>query len=197
MKLNSKISTLLHSQFKKNMQDSQRIFEEINKEMQEFKKLIEEKQNDTLRIVYNKFQNQLSQEKEKFLKLRAEIKQNEENINNSFKMEEEEEKVSPPKNNINKNQEERQKNINDIYQKTILVSDISKNINEIATMQEAKVESIESNIRSGKDNCEKATGELEVKHSKVKQEYSNNGKLAFYLIILIIVFSLLVYFTKH
>ncbi|MCQ2816153.1 MAG: hypothetical protein MJ252_02695 [archaeon] len=167
--------------------------------MNEFKTVIDTKNNDTLRLVYKNFQNQINQEKSKCVKLRNELKNNEENPQKEIvKEEDEEEKNSIPINtNLIPEQDEKLKNINEIYEKTMLVSDISKNINEIVGMQDKKIETIESNINTGNINTKAAKEELDVKHSKVEKEYSNNTKLAFYLILLIVIFLLLIYITKN
>lgn len=93
-------------------------------------------------------------------------------------------------------QNEKLNNIKEIYEKTKLVSNISKNINDIVNIQEHKLDSIEGNIRNAQNKCKEGTKQIEIKNEKDKHEYSSNCSLICYLCILIFVFTMLVVNTK-
>lgn len=88
---------------------------------------------------------------------------------------------------------EKQTHIKEIYEKTVIISKISKDIKEIAHAQEKTIESIENNIQSADTKLIGAKVNIDKKDKENQKEFNNTKKLAFFLISLILLLCLFLF----
>ena len=88
---------------------------------------------------------------------------------------------------------EKQTHIKEIYEKTVIISKISKDIKEIAHAQEKTIESIENNIQSTDTKLIGAKVNIDKKDKENQKEFNNTKKLAFFLISLILLLCLFLF----
>ena len=88
---------------------------------------------------------------------------------------------------------EKQTHIKEIYEKTVIISKISKDIKEIAHAQEKTIESIENNIQTTDTKLIGAKVNIDKKDKENQKEFNNTKKLAFFLISLILFLCLFLY----
>lgn len=88
---------------------------------------------------------------------------------------------------------EKQEHIKEIYEKTVIISKIAKDIKEIAQSQEKTIESIENTIQSADTKLIGAKINIDKKNRENEKEFTNTKKLAFFLISLILILCLFFY----
>ena len=99
--------------------------------------------------------------------------------------------------NIEYRSEIKRDEIEEIYAKTKLISQISKDIHILAKKQENKLESIESNIINVNENAIASSKAIDTKDKASQQTLSSStNKLISYLLILIIIFILIIYYNS-
>lgn len=135
--------------------------------------------------------------KSNYLKQIQIIKEEEEH-KNLFYNENKSKSIASSKDDIKFSQHnaERQNHINEIYEKTLIVSKLANDIKTIANNQEKTIESIENNVQGSDTKLIGANVFVEKKSELDEKKSSNIQQLSIFLILLIIIFGFLLYFLS-
>ena len=179
-----------YNQITKLFTDLQSLFSSIEIDLLKYKEHTES--NDKSQLLYFKYHKQYTTNISIMKSLKTTFHQVVQN-------EEEKENSNPITDNDNENEMNIENNvrngdeIQEIYAKTKLISQISKDIHVLAKKQENKLDSIESNIIHVNENAISSSKAIDTKDKASQQALSlSTNKLISYLLILIIIFILII-----
>ena len=186
-----------YNQITKLFTDLQSLFSSIEIDLVKYKEQTES--NDKSQLLYFKYHKQyttnISLMKTLKMTFHQLIQHEEEqnNNNNTITDNDNDNEMNIEENNKLRNGDE----IEEIYAKTKLISQISKDIHVLAKKQENKLESIESNIINVNENAIASSKAIDTKDKTSQQALSSStNKLISYLLILIIIFILIIYYNS-
>lgn len=184
-----------YNQITKLFTDLQSLFSSIEIDLVKYKEQTES--NDKSQLLYFKYHKQytsnISLMKTLKMAFHQVIQQEEEQNNDNNTITDNDNEMNIEENNKLRNGDE----IEEIYAKTKLISQISKDIHILAKKQENKLESIESNIIHVNENAIASSKAIDTKDKASQQALSSStNKLISYLLILIIIFILIIYYNR-
>lgn len=184
-----------YNQITKLFTDLQSLFSSIEIDLVKYKEQTES--NDKSQLLYFKYHKQytsnISLMKTLKMTFHQVIQQEEEQNNDNNTITDNDNEMNIEENNKLRNGDE----IEEIYAKTKLISQISKDIHILAKKQENKLESIESNIIHVNENAIASSKAIDTKDKASQQALSSStNKLISYLLILIIIFILIIYYNS-
>jgi hypothetical protein len=184
-----------YNQITKLFTDLQSLFSSIEIDLVKYKEQTES--NDKSQLLYFKYHKQytsnISLMKTLKMAFHQVIQQEEEQNNDNNTITDNDNEMNIEENNKLRNGDE----IEEIYAKTKLISQISKDIHILAKKQENKLESIESNIIHVNENAIASSKAIDTKDKASQQALSSStNKLISYLLILIIIFILILYYNS-
>jgi hypothetical protein len=184
-----------YNQITKLFTDLQSLFSSIEIDLVKYKEQTES--NDKSQLLYFKYHKQytsnISLMKTLKMAFHQVIQQEEEQNNDNNTITDNDNEMNIEENNKLRNGDE----IEEIYAKTKLISQISKDIHILANKQENKLESIESNIIHVNENAIASSKAIDTKDKASQQALSSStNKLISYLLILIIIFILIIYYNR-
>lgn len=184
-----------YNQITKLFTDLQSLFSSIEIDLVKYKEQTES--NDKSQLLYFKYHKQytsnISLMKTLKMAFHQVIQQEEEQNNDNNTITDNDNEMNIEENNKLRNGDE----IEEIYAKTKLISQISKDIHILAKKQENKLESIESNIIHVNENAIASSKAIDTKDKASQQALSSStNKLISYLLILIIIFILIIYYNS-
>jgi hypothetical protein len=185
-----------YNQITKLFTDLQSLFSSIEIDLVKYKEQTES--NDKSQLLYFKYHKQYTSNISLMKTLKMTFHQviqheEEQNNNNNNTITDSDNEMNIEENNKLRNGDE----IEEIYAKTKLISQISKDIHILAKKQENKLESIESNIIHVNENAIASSKAIDTKDKASQQALSSStNKLISYLLILIIIFILIIYYNS-
>ena len=184
-----------YNQITKLFTDLQSLFSSIEIDLVKYKEQTES--NDKSQLLYFKYHKQytsnISLMKTLKMTFHQVIQQEEEQNNDNNTITDNDNEMNIEENNKLRNGDE----IEEIYAKTKLISQISKDIHILAKKQENKLESIESNIIHVNENAIASSKAIDTKDKASQQALSSStNKLISSLLILIIIFILILYYNR-
>lgn len=142
---------------------------------------------ESKQLLYHKLQNLLNSEKNNYQKLKSQFHIKVINFEASQGAQGSGEGVNT------QGLDEKQNHINEIYEKTLLVSKISSDINTLANEQEKKLQSIESHIDRAETHL--IGSQVALKEKASLESYTSTKTYLVLLIIIIAIFILVFYST--
>ena len=167
-------------------------------------KKTEPESKEKLQLLYHKFHKKYTQENQMYSNLKTnyqkqlQIIKEEEEQKNLFYNENKPALIVTSKDDVKFSQHnaEKQNHINEIYEKTVIISKLANDIKTIANNQEKIVESIENHVQNSDTKLIGANVFVEKKSDLDDKKRSNIQQLSIFLIILIIIFGFLLYFLS-